>query len=125
LGFSPCGAKTINAIIEKAQIEYCRRFGADYVPAPTELKLGAALATKGRLPANGLRHPPTAETCGWYIWWGEDFSTADDFFAPLCAKHVYEDFPEIAPLLGLPPGYRFLLAGNYVDVWFDASLLVE
>ena len=31
--------------------------------------------------------------------------------------------PEVLPFLGLPPGYRFLLADTTQDVWFDESLL--
>jgi len=56
------------------------------------------------------------------IWCGKEFSDAAEFFAPLHASHVYEDYPHVAKFLGLPPGYRFLLAGDYVDVWFDESL---
>ena len=63
------------------------------------------------------------ETNGWYIWNGERFSTADDFFVPMHTGHVCGKYPEIVKLLGLPPGYRFLLAGDYLDVWFDSSLL--
>jgi hypothetical protein len=31
--------------------------------------------------------------------------------------------PQVAGFLGLPPGYRFLLAGDHVDVWYDEKLL--
>jgi hypothetical protein len=72
---------------------------------------------------NGLRHPPATDTSGWYIWFGEEFSTEADFFVPLHVSHVCEECPELIRLLGLPPGYRFLLAGGYVDVWFDPQLL--
>lgn len=72
---------------------------------------------------NGLRHPATGDTNGWYIWFGEEFSTAPNFFAPLHISHVYERYPDSARLLGLAPGYRFILDGNYVDVWYDATLL--
>jgi hypothetical protein len=41
----------------------------------------------------------------------------------LHASHVYEDYPEVAPFLGLPPGFRFLFAPGAVDIWFDESLL--
>ena len=40
------------------------------------------------------------------------------FFAPLHASHFYEEYPEIARLLGLPPGYRFLFTTDCLDVWF-------
>ena len=85
--------------------------------------MGFALSTKGKPPINGLRHPPHGDTNGWYVWCGEEFSQQRDFFQPLHARHVYEDLPEVTKLLGLPAGYRFLLAGNYLDVWYDPSLL--
>jgi hypothetical protein len=72
---------------------------------------------------NGLRHPPIGETSGWYIWCGGIFSDAPDFFVPLHTYHLYDDHPQIVDLLGLPPGYRFLVAEGILDVWYDASLL--
>jgi hypothetical protein len=109
--------------IEQAQTAFCVEYATQHVPAPPESKLGFALKTKGKQPINGLRHPVHGETCGWYIWCGQDFSDAPDFFSPIHTKHVYEDYPELEKLLGLPPGYRFLLAGEYLDVWYDESLL--
>ena len=72
---------------------------------------------------NGLRRPPDAGMSGWYIGCSEEFSAASGFFAPLCTIHIYESKPEVGRFLGLPPGYRFLLAGDYLDVWYDESLL--
>jgi hypothetical protein len=72
---------------------------------------------------NGLRHPQENGTTGWYIWFGDKFSEAADFFEPVHTYHIYEDYPEVVKLLGLPPGYRFLLADDYLDVWYDPSLL--
>jgi transposase len=39
------------------------------------------------------------------------------------ASHIYEDLLDASHLFGLPPGYRFLLAGDYLDVWYDEALL--
>lgn len=75
------------------------------------------------LPVNGLRHPPVADTCGWYLWTGEEFSDEADFFQPLHVEHLVDRLPAALPYLGLPPGWRFLLAPGYADVWFDPSLL--
>lgn len=109
--------------IEEAQRAVCRQFAAEYVPTLQNSKIGFAASTKGMIPINGLRHPAEGETSGWYIWYGEAFSEAADFFVPLHTYHLPEECPEILNLLGLPFGYRFLLAGDYLDVWYDPSLL--
>lgn len=109
--------------IQIEQRGICNTYTAKFTPTPGEVKSGFATSTNGLLPINGLRHPVTGDTSGWFIWCGEEFSLATDFFAPLCTSHLYEEYPEIAKLLGLPHGYRFLLAGEYLDVWYDASLL--
>jgi hypothetical protein len=64
------------------------------------------------------------DTSGWYIWAGEGSPSSDpDFFVPLHLEHLSEWRPEILKFLGLPPGWRFLTAGKYEDVWYDATLL--
>jgi hypothetical protein len=109
--------------ITAAQRKICDEYAASFAASPPDSKLGFALATKGKLPINGLRHPVGGDTNGWYIWCGEDFSRDAEFFAPVHASHFYEEYPEVARLLGLPPGYRFLFAPDRLDVWFDESLL--
>ena len=109
--------------IERKQLDICRDFRCEFVATPQESKLGIALRTVGNSPVNGLRHPAEKHTNGWYIWWGTELSQAADFFSPLHTSHVQEYCPEVLPYLGLPPGYRFLIAGGHVDVWFDAELL--
>jgi hypothetical protein len=112
-----------NSTIVTSQQAFCAKHAADYVPSPPESKLGFALSTKGKIPVNGLRHPSTGDTNGWYIWCGEDFSSDADFFQPLHASHIYADYPEVGQILGLPPGFRFLIASGVTDIWFDESLL--
>lgn len=91
-------------------------------PQPSE-KLGIALQTLHMRPLNGLRHSPEGDTCGWYIWGGTCLGTEDDFFQPLHVEHVHTRCPEVVGYLALPPGWRFLVAEDYADVWFDAALL--
>jgi hypothetical protein len=93
-------------------------------PAPGQDNVGLAFSTLGVQPINGLRHPILRGTTGWYIWCGEIFSDASDFFTPLCIDRLIERLPLVADLLGIPPGYRFLIAGEHPDVWFDKSLLI-
>jgi hypothetical protein len=75
------------------------------------------------VPVNGLRHPPKGDTTGWYLWGGADITDDPDFFKPLHVEHLSDWCPEALKYLGLPPGWRFLIAGDYEDVWYDASLL--
>jgi hypothetical protein len=87
------------------------------------LKVGLALATLGKAPVNGLRHPPTGDTTGWYLWAGEELEQRDDFFQPVHVEHLSELLPQVLPYLDLGPGWRFLVADGQEEVWFDASLL--
>ena len=112
-------------MISNEQIVICRKYGAEYQPIDADLKLGVADNFFSEVrPLNGLRHPPEQNTCGWYLWAGEEMSEEDDFFKPMHVYHLNERCPYILKYLALPPGWRFLLAGHYEDVWFDAKLLV-
>ena len=110
-------------VIDEEQKALCVERGVIFTPTPLDSILGFALATRGLVPINGLRHPAGEGSNGWYLWCGERYSSAPDFFLPTHARHVYEEIPSVSKLLGLPPGYRFLLAGDYLDVWYDDSLL--
>jgi len=106
------------------QIQVCNRFGGDIVDAPPHMKVGIARNVKsGLMPINGLRHPPEGDTTGWYIWAGEDYSTDPAFFLPVHVEHLEDWCPQILKYLALPPGWRFLVADGYEDVWYDADLL--
>lgn len=102
----------------------CERFGVEPYDAPADLRVGVARNVKdGVWPLNGLRHPPEGDTTGWYIWAGEELSEAPDFFEPLHVGHLAEWCPVVLPYLALPPGWRFLLAPDFEDVWQDPALL--
>ena len=101
------------------------RLGIQPVPVDPSLKVGIALATVGETPINGLRHSPMGDVSGWYLWGGTHLASDPDFFAPLHASHLGEYLPEVIPYLSLPAGYRFLIAPQYEDVWFDEDLLAE
>ena len=107
-------------------MELCHKYGTNYCPLPDGSKVGISLNVRdGVVPVNGLRHSPEGDTTGWYIWAGEEMSTAPDFFKPLHVEHLQEWCPDIQKYLGLPPGWRFLVANDYEDVWYDESLLVS
>jgi hypothetical protein len=102
----------------------CRKYGAPFYPTPQDLKAGVAgNVREGVLPVNGLRLAPEEGTSGWFIWAGEEMSDADDFFLPLHVAHLQAWCPQAIRFLGLPPGWRFLVADEYEDVWADPSLL--
>lgn len=105
------------------QKRICSRFGAVYQYCDLNLKVGISLNVKdGSRPLHGLRIKEEGGTCGWYIWSGE-WSDDPDFFVPLHAIHLKEWAPIVLPYLGLPQGWRFLIAENYEDVWEDRALL--
>lgn len=106
------------------QQQKCLQFGAIYYPTSDDLKIGVSRNLRGGMyPVNGLRVTPNPETSGWYIWAGEELSQAEDFFVPLHATHISTWRSDVLPYLGLPPGWRFLLAPSYEDVWYDSTLL--
>lgn len=106
------------------QTNLCKKYNLPHVPSLMDHKVGISLNVKdGITPINGLRHPPEGDTTGWYIWAGEELDHSSDFFKPLHVKHIHEWCPDIIKYLGLPPGWRFLIADDYKDVWYDESLL--
>lgn len=108
----------------KHQRQVCTRYEVEPVAAPADMKVGAAKSIRdARYPIHGLRHPPEGDATGWYIWAGEDLSDDAEFFEPLHVGHLAELRPEVLPYLALPPGWRFLIAPDYEDVWEDPSLL--
>jgi hypothetical protein len=105
-------------------MDICRRYSANSTPPDNHDNLGISdSALRGELPLNGLRHPPESGTCGWFIWAGEELSTEADFFKPMHVEHISERCPAALPYLPLPPGWRFLIANGYEDVWYDEALL--
>lgn len=100
----------------------CREHGADCTPPSAGAIGGVASGLRsGVWPLNGLRHG-VGQTSGWFLWGGESWSDAADFFEPLHLSHLGSRCPEVLPYLALPPGWRFLLAPGPVDVWEDPAL---
>lgn len=110
--------------VEVAQLALCERLDVEPFPAPSDLKVGIALDTlSALLPLNGLRHPPEGDTTGWYLWAGREMPNDPQFFQPLHVEHLAERCPLALPYLQLPPGWRFLVALDIEDVWYDEALL--
>ena len=104
--------------------DVCARFGVSPAPPDPWQTVGIHLPVRADVwPLNGLRHPPDRAACGWYLWRGRELSAADDFFSPLHVAHISDYEPAAAAYLALAPGWRFLIAPGYEDVWFDDALL--
>lgn len=78
-------------------------------------------------PINGLRHPPDRASSGWYFWCGQrdvpDGGEREDAFTSVLQRDMHKHLVDALPYLGLPPGYRVVIAPGYEDVWFDEELL--
>jgi hypothetical protein len=106
------------------RIKLCDKIGAEYWPMTSDQILSISKEFSAvQFPINGLRHPPTVATSGWYIWSGEILSANPEFFVPMHASHLAGICPEAIKYLGLAAGWRFLFAPDYEDVWRVASLL--
>jgi hypothetical protein len=112
------------------QTKVCARFGVTRLaPAPdlntgvSEHFLNGMFHKAPTWPLHGSRYLPTSTTTGWYIWAAE-LSDSPDFFQAVHTIHLETWSADAVPYLGLPPGWRFLLAPDYEDVWYDESLLV-
>ncbi len=104
------------------QMALCERVGAEFLPSSPRSSVGLAIETLGKLPIHGLRHLAVAGTTGWYVWAGE-LSDDPGFFKPVHVEHLDRICPQVLPYLGLVPGWRFLIAPNHEDIWFDASIV--
>lgn len=106
------------------QRQLCSKYKVAFSPPEEGSTLGFAIESQGKTPVCGIRHLPSQGTSGWYVWCGEK-SDADDFFKPLHAEHLSVRCPAAVRFLALPPGYGFIVDGDYVDVWYDENFLVE
>ena len=112
--------------IRQIQKTPCDQHNIVYQPLDFHLELGiSANFFDGTMPLNGLRLKPESDTCGWYLWAGEDLSQADNFFQAMHVYHLVEHQSSVLQYLALPPGWRFLTNGIYEDIWFDATLLEQ
>lgn len=102
--------------------DVCASMGTQPVPPRHQDRVGLSQSARTDLPIHGLRTLPGAGSSGWYIWAGE-WSDADDFFESTHVAHLPDVCPLALVFLSLPPGWRFLSDGDYIDVWFDPELL--
>ena len=106
------------------QRDICAQFGADYLPCHPGMRLGlASNVTAATRNLNGVRIVPSGDACGWYLWAGDELAEPPEFYIPLRAQNIETWAPRAMAYLGLPPGWRFLLREDRIDVWKDLTLL--
>lgn len=115
----------MSSVSWRQQNAICRRYHSRPAPLdPSDRIAISANYRSGSWPLNGLRHSVHGNMCGWYLWRGTEFLTDPDWFKPVCYHHLVDDGDAAVPYLLLPAGFRFLIAPDYEDVWFDESLIL-
>ena len=108
--------------IEEIQKQICNKYNATFQFTDLNLKVGISEGIKnGSEEINGVRVKEENGTSGWYFWTGE-YSDDPNFFVPLHGKHLTKWAKNVIPYLGLPCGWRFLIAQEYEDVWQDMDV---
>ena len=112
------------ATTEEDQRQLCAENQVPWTPPRGASIVGTAREVgTGVWPINGLRLPVEGSACGWYLWTGEgEMDQSPDYFEPVHVEHLYDRCREVLPYLGLPPGWRFLIAPGHSDVWKDPAL---
>lgn len=107
-----------------SQADVCGRFKVQPILPLDHDRLGIAMSTLHLNLINGMRIPALSGLSGWFIFGGSDASEAEDFYSPLCVRHIAKHCDLAVPYLCLPPGWRFQIDSNgYEDVWYDELLL--
>jgi hypothetical protein len=65
--------------IEEQQRAVCEGYGRPCTQLGWNPNWDLLYKQKGKVPINGLRHPPQFDTNGWYIWCREELPSASDF----------------------------------------------
>ncbi|TLV03895.1 immunity protein Imm33 domain-containing protein [Dyadobacter luticola] len=109
---------------QQRQKAFCEAMSSEFYAVAPDQKVGISRnILEAALPIYGLRIAPEGDSNGWYIWAGRELSLFEDFFLPLHVKHLDDWSPDVVKFLALAPGWRFIKAGDYENVWFDENLL--
>src|SRR3990172_8549478 len=99
---------------EERQRNVCNRYSVPWVASSPHHKVGISPNVKAGLePMNGEQSTPKGDFTGWMIWAGKTLPSGPDSFVPLHVDHLRDWCPQVLEYLGLPPGWRFLLARNH------------
>lgn len=114
----------VNSIIDM-QREVCKRFGATHYASDENNTVYFAGETQGLLPVHGERVRGGENQSGWYVWCGGNRFDRDDFFQEMSVFEFAGRVPLAYSFLGLPPGFKFLVAGGHQRAWLEEGLLEE
>jgi len=102
----------------------CERFQVEWVEWPRGLKVGVARNVRsGLAPFERTSPSPAGRSHRLVLVGGRSAVPGPGLLLPLHVEHLAEWCPAAIPYLGLPPGWRFLVAPGREDVWFDENLL--
>jgi hypothetical protein len=107
--------------IEKSQLEICQEYGVNRVLLDFKLKLSVSedFFSSSEVLINGFRRSPEGNTCGWFLWKGEEMSDSEISFRQINVTYLIGHCHQVIPYLGLPTGWRFLVAGGHGRAWPD------
>ena len=99
----------------------CNHYGVEFhVCNEEQLIVVSEGVVDEKLEVEGVRYPSPNHMSGWWIT-TDLYDGNTDSLKTIHASHLFEARPDLAPYLGLPYGYRFLLGGESEHVWFDPS----
>ena len=99
----------------------CEREAVAFDPPSLEQLCAVSVGVYEGELAHGVRYHAPPHMSGWYV-------TTDRYDGDVHSlivehvRHLVERRPDIAPLLALPPGYRFTSDGTLMDVRFDDAV---
>ena len=77
--------QTPTAKLTDEQKALCQRYNTKVEPPLRGSKMGVALKSLPAKPVRGVRHMPSKDTNGWYIWAGEH-SSDSEFYQSVSAR---------------------------------------
>jgi hypothetical protein len=105
----------------REQHEMCARFKTTFQPPrPDRLVVISDGVLEGDTDIQGVRYPSPEHMSGWWLTTNR-YNGDVKSLRKTHAYHVTAARPDLAPLVALPPGFRFDLS-QYQDVWFDEKV---
>ena len=104
------------------QRRVCEQYKATFVPRLPVLKVGICARREGRNSADSWIEDGSRPWHDGLVHLAQATSQAERVFHR-CTLNTCQSGVLRRQFLGLPPGWRFLIADGFEDVWYDAKLL--